>query len=77
MAKYEIEFSNGYCGCDETEEFEGTYEEAEQFANEHLYNYAESFAHVAFGWDEEYTEKEYEDYFEGCGYCIIEIEEGE
>ena len=73
--KWIITFSNGYCSCDDEEEFEGTYEEAVEFANEHLPNYAESYAHTAFGWDEEYTEEEYEDYLTDCGYEIIESEE--
>lgn len=70
-----ITFSNGYCGCDTEEEFEGTYDEAVDFANDYLPDYAESMSHAAFGWDEEYTEEEYEDYLEDCGYDIEESEE--
>lgn len=75
--KWTITFSNGYCGCDTEEEFEGTYEEAVGFANEYLPDYAEQFAHAAFGWDEEYTEDEFEEYLENCGYDIEESEENE
>lgn len=72
-----ITFSNGYCGCDQEEEFEGTYKQAIEFANEHLPDYAESMAHAAFGWDEEYTEEEYEEYIENCGYEIKKSEDDE
>lgn len=73
--KWSITFSNGYCGCDTEEEFFGTYDEAVEYANETLPEYAESYAHCAFGWDEEYTEEEYDDYLEDCGYEIEESEE--
>lgn len=75
--KWTIVFENGYCGCDIEEEFEGTYEEAQKFADEYLDDYAEQYAYVAFGWDEEYTEEEYEQYRENCGYNIKESEEEE
>ena len=75
--KWIITFSNGYCGCDIEEEFEGTYDEAVGFANDYLHEYAESYAYVAFGWDNEYTEEEYDEYFEDCGYEIAESEEEE
>ena len=70
-----ITFSNGYCGCDQEEEFEGTYDKAVEFANEYLHDYAENMSHVAFGWDEEYTEEEFEEYLENCSYDIKESEE--
>lgn len=73
--KWIITFSNGYCGCDIEEEFIGTYEEAVKFANEYLPGYAEDYTHIAFGWDEEYTEEDYEAYFADCGYEIKESEE--
>lgn len=75
--KWIITFSNGYCGCDQEEEFEGTYEEAVDFANEYLPDYAESMAHVAFGWGEEINEDEFEEYCENCGFDIEESEEEE
>ena len=75
--KWIITFSNGYCGCDIEEEFTGTYEEAVEFANDYLPEYAESYAYVAFGWNEEYTEEEYDDYIADCGYEIAESEEEE
>ena len=73
--KWIITFSNGYCGCDQEEEFEGTYEEAVEFANEILRDYAEQFAHAAFGWNEEYDEDEFEEYYESCSFDIEESEE--
>ena len=75
--KWIITFENGYCGCDQEEEFEGAYEEAVEWANEDLLDYAESMAHAAFGWDEEYDEDEFEEYCENCGYDIEESEEEE
>ena len=75
--KWIITFSNGYCGCDVEEEFIGTYEDAVDFANDYLPDYAESMSHAAFGWCEEYTEEEYDEYFEDCGYEIKESEEEE
>ena len=70
--KWTVTFSNGYCGCDIEEEFVGTYDEAVEWANECLSEYAETYAYVAFGWDEEYTEEEFDDYLEDCGYEIEE-----
>lgn len=67
-----ITFSNGYCGCDQEEEFVGTYDEATNYANELLMDYAESMIHTAFGWDAEYTKEEFEEYFENCSYSIEE-----
>ena len=73
--KWIITFSNGYCGCNIEEEFEGTREEAEAWADEYLPEYAETYVHAAFGWAEEYTEEEFDDYLEDCGYVIEESEE--
>lgn len=75
--KWTVTFSNGYCGCDIEEEFVGTYDDAVEWANESLPEYAETYAYVAFGWDEEYTEEEYENYVADCGYEIVESEEDE
>ena len=75
--KYIITFSNGYCGCDIEEEFIGTYDGAVGWAKEYLLAYAEDYAYVAFGWDEEYTEEEYEEDLENCGYDIAESEDEE
>lgn len=75
IKKWTITFANGYCGCDFEEEFEGTYEEALTWADEYLPDYAEQYTHVAFGWDEEYTEEEYDNYLADCGYDIAESEE--
>lgn len=73
--KWIITFSNGYCGCDIEEEFVGTYDGAVDFANDYLPEYAESYAYGALGWDEHYTEEEYENYFADCGFEIAESEE--
>ena len=59
---------NGYTGCDGEEAF--FYEEGatEREIDADVYFWArdnaESFSYVHFGWDEEYTEEDYEDYIE-------------
>lgn len=73
--KWIITFSNGYCGCDQEEEFVGTYEEAVEWADETLRDYAESMSHAEFGWDEEINEDKFEEYCENCYYEIEESEE--
>lgn len=75
--KWIITFSNGYCGCDQEEEFVGSHEEAVDFANEYLPDYAESMAHAAFGWDEEINEDKFEEYCENCSFDIEESEDEE
>lgn len=59
---------NGYCGCESEEVFffeDGT---AEAIINETVCDWArdnaESYAYVHFGWDEEYSDEDYEDYME-------------
>lgn len=73
--KWIITFSNGYCGCDIEEEFIGTYDEAVAWANEYLPDYAEEYIPHAFGWSEECTEEEHDEYIENCDYDIEESEE--
>lgn len=59
---------NGYCGCDAEEVF--FYEEgaSDKDINSDVYDWAvdnaESFAYCHFGWDEPYTDEDYEDYLE-------------
>lgn len=60
---------NGYAGCDQEEVFffhEDGWSEKE--INNEIYAWAcecaESYAYVHFGWDEPYTDEEYEDYLE-------------
>ena len=66
-----ITFSNGYCGCNQEEEFIGTYERASDYADERLRDYAER----NFDWVEEYNEDDFEKYCESCTYEIEESEE--
>ena len=65
MAKWLITFENGYCGCNIEETYEGDYNNAVKFADEYLPKYAEYF-----GWEEKYTEEEYDDYSLNCYYSI-------
>lgn len=59
---------NGYCGCDSEEVFiyeAGVSEkEISEDVNDWAVENAESFAHVHFGWGEEYSDEEYEEYIE-------------
>ena len=64
---------NGYAGCDAEEVFfydEGT---AEAIINEDVWQWAcdngESYAYVHFGWDEDYTDEDYDNYIEN--YTIL------
>lgn len=77
-----VKCGNGYCGCESEEAFfydDGTTEsEMEEdilcWAREN----AESFAYVHFGWDEPYTDEDYEDYLENYvnyDYHIASYEE--
>ena len=75
--KWLITFENGYPGCTLEEEFEGTREEAKMYAEDSLEDYAQTWTHIAFGWDEDFTEEEYEDYRADCGYTITPYEEEE
>ena len=59
---------NGYCGCDSEDAFFYDDNATDLEIGEELYDWAcdnaESFAHVHFGWDGEYTEEEWEEYIE-------------
>ena len=59
---------NGYCGCDCEDVFfydnDTTETEIEEDLWEWAVDNAESYAYVHFGWDEEYSEEEYEEYLE-------------
>lgn len=59
---------NGYCGCDSEDVFFYGEDVTDDEIGEDLYGWAcenaESFSYVHFGWDEEYTDEEYEDYME-------------
>lgn len=59
---------NGYCGCDDEEVFIYEDDVEKSSINVDIWEWAcgnaESFSHVHFGWDEECTDEEYEDYLE-------------
>ena len=59
---------NGYCGCDSEEVFIYEAGVSEKDINEDVYDWAvenaESFAYIHFGWHEEYSDEEYEEYIE-------------
>ena len=59
---------NGYCGCDQEEVFFFSDNFALREIDTEVYSWsvenAESYAYVHFGWDEPYTDEDYEDYLE-------------
>ena len=61
-------FENGYCGCDQTDFYTFVDDTTTSEINDQMYDamcaYAESYSHVAFGWDEPYTDEEWDDYLE-------------
>lgn len=72
MATYKCNF----CGTDERHYFIAENEEqVEDYMEEGLIEYAETWTHLRFGWDNEYTEEEFEEWLEKCGYFIEEINE--
>ena len=77
MSKYfKAVYYNGYCGCDETQYLIADSEDqAYSYMEASLQDYADQWTHVAFGWDEEYTDEEYEDYLCDCGIELIEVNE--
>lgn len=74
-----INYSNGYCGCDESKVMEvENIEEAEAYAVEDLDEYADSYAYVDTGWGVGFeSEEEEEAYYENCTFYIEEITEEE
>ena len=73
---------NGYCGCESEDAF---FYEEDVTINEigdEIWDWAcgnaESFAHVHFGWGEEYTDEDWEDYIENhitCDWHFASFEE--
>lgn len=74
-----INYSNGYCGCDESNVYEvEDMQEAVLIAEECLLDYAESYEHVAAGFGAYFgTSDDREAYYEDCSYTIDEISEKE
>lgn len=71
---FKATYSNDYCGCDDTYYFKANnMEEVEPYMEEGLWDYAESYAHAHFGWDTDYTDDEFDEYFQNCDYNIVEI----
>lgn len=69
-------FENGYCGCDQTDFFEFDDDITTSEIDDQMYDamcgYAESYSHVAFGWNEPYTDEEWEDYI--VNQCCVNWE---
>lgn len=75
MAKrYMATYYCGYCGTEDRHFFIADNEEqVADYMEEGLYEYAENWTYVAFGWEGPYTDEEFEDYFQDCGYDIKEL----
>lgn len=70
---FKATYSNGYCGCDIYFKADSE-EEVTSYMEEGLEDYADEYAYVHFGWGNyDYTEDEYDEYFEDCTYNIKEI----
>lgn len=78
---FKIEYSNGYCTCDEEIFIKADSEEqAEEFAEEGLAEYGEQHTNGVQGydffngWD---SEEEAANYEEGLSFCVTEIDREE
>lgn len=74
--------SNGYCGCDSTEYYvfpEGTTDnEIDEYIEEGMYDYAESYEYIARGWDNDWESEEDEEYYYNeCAFDWYEASEEE
>ena len=65
-------FGNGYVGCDQEEMMFYPKDTPARMinidVNEWGHENADSYAYVALGWEEDYTEEEYEDYVNNCDW---------
>lgn len=78
MKYFKVNYENGYCGCDETNYFEAeSLEDAEEYASEGLNDYADSYAHCAFGWGNTPSEEDEAYYYENCTFGVEEVSEEE
>lgn len=72
-----IEYDNGYCGCNESEVMKvDTLEEAEEYAQEGIYDYGQTYEHCAEGYDSDegwLDEEEEEYYYENLSFTVTEI----
>ena len=70
-------FENSYSGCNQEEmmyyDNNTPKEDIDADVDDWGRENAESFAHVHFGWDEEYTEDEFDDYLYSCGWGWEEV----
>jgi len=69
-----ITFSNNWCGCDETQWLKvKSMQDAEAYAEESLFDYAQSYEYLGHFEEEE----EIENYYADCDFYIEEIEKEE
>lgn len=73
---------NGYCGCDSTEYYifpeETTDSEIDEYIEEGMYDYSESYEYLVTGWGEDWeSEDDREEYYDNCGFDWHEADEEE
>lgn len=72
--RYMCTYHCGYSGTDDRHFLIATDEEqAAAYMEEGLYDYADGWTHLEFGWEGSYTDEEFEEFLQGCGYDIVEI----
>lgn len=74
--------NNNYCECDSEEYYifpEGTPDsEIDEYIEEGMYDYAESYEYVARGWGEDWeSEEDEEEYYNNCSFYWREATEEE
>ena len=74
MKRFMATYYCGYSGTDDRH-FLIAEDEAQvaDYMQDGLYDYAENWAQLEFGWEGPYTEEEFEGFLEDCGYGIVEI----
>ena len=73
---------NGYCGCDSVEYYAfpdvATNRDIDEYIDEGMYDYAQSYSHVATGWGNVWESEGAEEYYyTNCDFYWVEISEEE
>lgn len=72
--KYMATYYCGYCGTDDRHFLIADSEEqVADYMQEGLYDYADGWSYLEFGWEGSYTDEEFDAFLEDCGYDIVEI----
>ena len=74
--KYMATYHTGYCGTAERHFIIADNEkQVVVYMEDGLYDYAESWTHLASGWEDSLSDEEFEEFLEDCGFDIVEINE--